>query len=223
MGIVVSEMRSSLTGLMLATLLCWSPSGMAADEPPCPRETSSTPSAAVTSSFDELRRIFSRRLPGPRGRQLVEKRLHKLIERSIDLEFFMQGMLRVAWEKADDVQRVEWQAAIDSMLRKRYLRLLRAPSTQRVEISNVDVGCQKAALHVQVRDIRGGKSSTFDMNLRWGGQGWRVYDVHLDGVSLLQLWRSRFRRIYRDGGMRAIDRQMKVLAARYGDEQAAQR
>ncbi len=153
----------------------------------------------------------------------MEKRLHKLIERSIDLEFFMQGMLRVAWEKADDVQRVEWQAAIDSMLRKRYLRLLRAPSTQRVEISNVDVGCQKAALHVQVRDIRGGKSSTFDMNLRWGGQGWRVYDVHLDGVSLLQLWRSRFRRIYRDGGMRAIDRQMKVLAARYGDEQAAQR
>ena len=51
--------------------------------------------------------------------------------------------------------------------------------------------------------------------LVWRTGSWRLYDVEVDGTSLLQTWRGRFRRIFREGGVGALDEQMVGLSKRY--------
>ena len=62
---------------------------------------------------------------------------------------------------------------------------------------------------------RPGEHSDFAVRLRKGNRGWRAYDVRIGDTSLMLMWRSRFRRFYKDGGLKAVDEQLQKLAQRY--------
>ncbi|HRE92387.1 MAG TPA: hypothetical protein PK095_24945, partial [Myxococcota bacterium] len=48
----------------------------------------------------------------------------------------------------------------------------------------------------------------------FGPARWRAFDVSVDGASLLEMWKGRFRRIFADGGVAAIEEHLRQLAER---------
>lgn len=180
----------------------------------------------VMQRFQELASAYGDVLPGPRGKSLLQHELDRIIDDSVDVGAFARWSLRVAWDQVDADTRARWGAALRLMLRSRYRRRLQDPRTQRLEIERAALDCERATVWTRTIDRRGRASSrrvVFRLVYRpeggQGGQGaWRVYDVAVDGTSLLATYRGRFVKVYREGGVSALDRHLRSVAARYATQ-----
>ncbi|PKN54548.1 MAG: hypothetical protein CVU56_25850 [Deltaproteobacteria bacterium HGW-Deltaproteobacteria-14] len=172
-------------------------------------------SRAVTDAYADLARVYRTRVPGPSGEALLRRRLDALLGRLIDVDAFCQQVLRRVWSDATPEQRIDWRVAMDHMLRNRYLRGFEGPHQHVIAVRRSDVSCRTATVRVALArpGVRDGR--VVDVALSHDGGQWRVFDVTLDGVSLVRTWRSRFLRIFKDGGAAAVDAQMRLLSERY--------
>lgn len=186
----------------------------AGDQAPCVLDHDSA-SRAVTGAYADLGRVYRTRIPGPSGETLLRRRLDALLGRLVDVDAFSQQVLRNVWTDATPEQRLDWRVAMDHMLRNRYLRGFEGPTQNAIAVRRSDVSCHMATVRVALSQPGSRETRVVDVELSHDGGEWRVFDVTLDGVSLARTWRSRFLRIYRDGGVAAVDAQMRILGERY--------
>ncbi len=174
----------------------------------------------VLRRFRELADAYEDVLPGPRGQALLQRELDRIIDASVDVGAFARWSLRVAWDQVDADTRARWGEALRLMLRARYRRRLQDPRTQRLEIQRTALDCERATVWTRTIDRRGRASSRVVVfrlvfHPEAGADAWRVYDVAVDGTSLLATYRGRFVKVYREGGVSALDRHLRSVAARY--------
>jgi len=173
----------------------------------------------VESAFSELQRIHRGRVPGPSGQRLLEGRVDALLERLVAFDLFVDLVLGEAWDEALEDQRRSWRQTLEETLRRRYLDKLGSPLSSHIEMKGVVLRCNRAEVLFVVVSRRGEHRQDVVLELDGvvldGKPRWRAFDVAVDGVSLLETWRSRFRRIYADGGLAAIDYHMRGLRERY--------
>ncbi len=181
----------------------------------CPLEHA-PPAGAVTSAWEELRRIHTEQLPGPSGASIAQRRLRTLIDAYTDVDFFVRAVLRGMWQQGSPRQRQRWRLTLEHVLRTRYLKGMDAPGRHRIAVQRSLVSCDQASVRVAITDVDRQTERVVDLDMIYRAPKWRVFDVSLDGVSLVETWRSRFRRIYRDGGIAAVDEQLQLVARRYG-------
>lgn len=230
LGSTLDLRRFARLGLAVGLVLVWAPAAAASDgddthgaaheedaRTACVLDPA-TVRAAVTGAYEELQRIHRTALPGPRGRTLTDQRVAALVERSIHIETFVERVLRQIWRRASPEQRQRWRAALAQTLRRRYLRGIDAPTRHELEVLRADVSCPTASVRIRLTDTRSRDERVIDMELIDADGGWRVYDVSIDGASLVRTWRSRFNRIYEDGGLAAVDAELAGLAERYRAE-----
>jgi ABC-type transporter MlaC component len=182
-------------------------------------EDAALPRLATDDAFAELQRIHRNRVPGPSGQPLLEARIDTLLERFVAFDRFIDLALGDAWDRAEGPRRESWREILRETLRRRYLKKLGSPLKARIEVRHVLLQCDHAKVALEITDRQGKHRQDVELELvvATGAEepGWRAYDVSVDGVSLLETWRSRFRRIYADGGVAAIDHHMRGLRERY--------
>jgi len=207
--------------------------------PPLPSPCSddaSAPRREVEAAFAELQQIHRTRVAGPAGQKLLESRVNALLERLVGFDLFVDLALGDAWDSALPEQKLSWRETLADTLRRRYLRKLGSPLAAGVDIKTVVLRCDRAEVALHIVDRKGGHPQDVLLQLvatRVAGSlpvtpgdpvvpapvpeiAWHAFDVAVDGVSLLETWKSRFRRIYADGGVAAIDHHMRGLRDRYG-------
>ena len=234
-----SRMWGSLFGLGAACVLCLAPDAMAegppgaaadtvvgasdasdaptvADGPPPCAPAEHVAAQAVVATFNELTAAYHGQIPGPAGATIVERKVDALIGRVLDVDVFARYVLRGIWEQGSAEQHAVWRRALDRMLRRRYLKSLRSPEGHAIEVVGGDTDCDRAEVHFTLRSRRdAGAPERVVMALVYRREGWRAYDVTIDNVSLAHTWRSRFQRIFADGGVAAVDRQLREIDVRY--------
>ena len=196
---------------------------------------------AVELGFAELMRMHRGRVPGPTGQKVIGQRLERLLERFIRFERFVDSALGEAWNSAPERRR-DWQASISEFMRSRYLDRLGSPIGARLEIVGVRHDCDEARVQMVVHSARGRDKSEVELRMvfdprqavepgdplepgrpsdpappvadAFGPSSWKAFDVSVDGVSLLETWKGRFRRIFADGGVAAIDEHLRNLGTR---------
>lgn len=191
-------------------------------EPIC-LEDGKTAKSEVELAFAELVRIHRNRVSGPAGERVLEARVNELLERLVDFDQFVDLALGDAWDAAEDDQKRDWRETLEETLRRRYLKKLGSPLASRMQVKSVSLSCDKAEVALLITDKQGGRPQDVVLELigtppqtEGGRPSWQAFDVAVDGVSLLETWRGRFRRIYADGGIAAIDHHMRGLRDRYG-------
>ncbi|MCA9517147.1 MAG: ABC transporter substrate-binding protein [Myxococcales bacterium] len=174
-----------------------------------------SPRLAVEAAYAEFARLYRARLPGPRGQTILETRLDALVDRLIDVEAFARSVLAGAWDAGTTEQHEQWKQDLDRMLRRRYLKGLEDPHRNPIEVLRSDVSCDHASVRVRIGVPRTRSDRVVELDLIYRDPEWRVFNVTLDGVSLIRTWRSRLHRVFADGGVDALDRQLRILAERY--------
>jgi ABC-type transporter MlaC component len=184
---------------------------------------------AVELGFAELHRIHRSRVPGPSGEALLRRKVDALAADFVGLERFVDNALGEAWEKAPERHR-DWEEILGNALRRRYLERLGSPIGVRLEMVSTQVDCDEVRVAFRLHNPR--RKQPREVELRLFGEApsetqdgtgheapsrlkWRAFDVAVDGVSLLETWRSRFRRVYTDGGVSAVEEQLRNLKERY--------
>ena len=171
--------------------------------------------ARLRRSHADLVSLYRNALPGPAGRELLAWRVANLVERNVDIRTFARETLTVAWEAADAATRERWERILGNMLRQRYLSQIRHPDRFTVTIGEATQRCDRATVRAVVEATARRVRSELLFELVWRAGIWRAWDVRVDGVSLAETGRGRYERLFREGGVAAVDAHMERLDRRY--------
>lgn len=195
-------MKTILRLLPLFTLF-WMMPGPAADTD-SPMEVVRATSEEV---FDQLRR----------NGELSEPELSALIQEVIlphvDLTTAARLALARHWRSATQSQRDAFLKEFRGLLIRTYATSLSEYSGEGVEYLKERREAEDRAL-VSTRIVRGdGPPIPVDYRLRRNGTGWQVYDIIIDGVSLVINYRNSFQQTIRREGLDALIRQLAERSA----------
>jgi phospholipid transport system substrate-binding protein len=155
------------------------------------------------------------------------RQLHELAARNLDLARMAQESMGNHWYQIEPSQRDEFVKLFDAFIEAAYLERI-----QDYANLNIDVSSEKLvdADHAEVSAtvIEPGEEPTpiIFMMERDGNSHWMVYDVMVEGVSMVGNYRAQFDRVIRDRGfdplMETLRAKQARLAALLGESNGTQ-
>lgn len=142
------------------------------------------------------------------------KKLLALIDAKVLPHFDFTRMTRIAvgryWRDASPEQQTKLVNEFRSLLVNTYSNALGSYKNQVVEYLPLRAAPTDTDVTVRARVVQPGREAIpIDYFLAKGSTGWKVYDIAVDGVSLLVNYRSSFAQEIQQGG---IERLLKTLA-----------
>jgi phospholipid transport system substrate-binding protein len=172
-----------------------------------------TPDALVKRTTDEVLAIIKsdKDLQAGNTRKVVE-----LAEQKVLPHFDFERMTRLAvgrnWAQASDAQKQALIKEFRTLLVRTYSTSLTAYRNQTIEVKPTKMGAQDKEVTVRTAVIQqGGPPIPIDYAMEKVDSGWKVYDVVIDGVSLVTTYRGSFNDNIQKGG---IDGLIKTLSER---------
>jgi len=143
-------------------------------------------------------------------------RIYQLVDQIIlphfDFEYMSQMVLAKYWRRASAEQRAAFTDEFKMLLVRTYATSLNEYADQDIIYLPYRAGSKpdQAVVRTEVEQA-GSFPIPIDYQLHRKGEGWKVFDVVIDGVSLVTNYRSSFAREIRKGG---LDQLIKTLADR---------
>ena len=144
------------------------------------------------------------------------KKMEKLAEEKILPHFNFPHMTQLAvgrnWKDASDPQKTSLTEQFRTLLLRTYSSTLSQYRNQTIDVKPLKAAAADSEVVVKTAVIQsGGQPIPIDYSMEKGAGGWKVYDVLIDGVSLVTNYRSSFNSEIQASG---IDGLIKSLTAR---------
>ena len=179
-----------------------------------------TPDALVKRVTDEVLAIIKsdKDLQAGNIQKVVE-----LAEQKVLPHFDFTRMTRLAvgrnWQQANDAQKESLTKEFRTMLVRTYSTSLSAYRNQTIEVKPLKMAAGDKEVTVRTQVVQqGGPPIPIDYAMEKADSGWKVYDVVIDGASLVTTYRSSFNDQIAKGGINGL---IKTLADRNKSPQAA--
>lgn len=135
-------------------------------------------------------------------------RIYELVEKIVlpnfDFELMSRWVLGRAWQQATPDQRRRFADQFRMLLVRTYARALLEYSDNAVRVPpQPPASGQQATIRTEVQP-KTGQPIQINYSMNQGKEGWKVYDVTVDGVSLVTNYRSTFASQIRDKGLDAV-------------------
>jgi phospholipid transport system substrate-binding protein len=124
----------------------------------------------------------------------VAAQIAKIVDPHLDFTIMSQEALGVGWRRADRRQQVRFTQAFHQLLTADYAAVLKRYRGQTVKLLDVrweDAARDRAIVSSQL-EAPGQQAVEVDYRMYHRGGSWKVYDVVVDGVSLLLNYRQAF-------------------------------
>jgi len=146
-----------------------------------------------------------------------------LAEQKVLPHFDFTRMTRLAvgknWQQANDAQKESLTKEFRTMLVRTYSTSLSAYRNQTIEVKPLKMAAGDKEVTVRTQVVQpGGPPIPIDYAMEKADSGWKVYDVVIDGASLVTTYRGSFNDQIQKGG---IDGLVKTLAERNKSGQPA--
>jgi len=144
------------------------------------------------------------------------RKIAELAEAKVLPHFDFTRMTRLAvgrnWQQANDAQKEQLVKEFRTMLVRTYSTSLTAYRNQTIEVKPVKMAAADKEVTVRTAVIQqGGPQIPIDYAMEKADSGWKVYDVVIDGASLVTTYRGTFNEQVQKGG---IDGLVKTLVER---------
>ncbi len=145
-----------------------------------------------------------------------QAKIEKLAEDKVLPYFNFARMTQLAvgrnWRDANDAQKKSLTDEFRRLLVRTYSTSLSQYRNQTIEVKPLKIAAADTEVVVKTQVIQpGGQPIPIDYSLENGSNGWKVYDVLIDGVSLVTNYRSSFNTEIQKNG---IDGLVKSLVER---------
>lgn len=172
-----------------------------------------TPDALVKRTADEILTIIKadKDIQNGNSAKVVE-----LAEQKVLPHFDFERMTRLAvgrnWAQANDTQKQALVKEFRTLLVRTYSSSLSQYRNQTIEVKPTKIGAADKEAIVRTAVIQqGGPPIPIDYSMEKADSGWKVYDVTIDGASLVTTYRGTFNDQIQKGG---IDGLVKTLQDR---------
>jgi|YelNatPaOPRAMG01_1025707.scaffolds.fasta_scaffold05448_13 phospholipid transport system substrate-binding protein len=154
-----------------------------------------------------------------------QQKLRELVNKNFDFRAMARSALGYHWRNITPEQREEFTKAFTAFVQDSYLSRMQDYSGQQVEVvSSRSQGDGYA--EVMTKIVQNGKQPVpVDYLLHRKDDGWRIYDVTVDNISIIANYRNQFNRVVNNQGFDKLLQDLKnkqaELAARLGNSQHA--
>jgi len=156
------------------------------------------------------------------NRQALDRepgRIYALVDQIVlpnfDFELMSRWVLGRAWQQATPEQRRQFTEEFRTLLVRTYAKALLEYSNEAIRVlppSGAPDGSE-VTIKTEVRP-KTGQPVQINYSMRLGDDAWKVYDVTVDGVSLVTNYRGTFATQIRDSGMDAVIADLRQRNAR---------
>jgi phospholipid transport system substrate-binding protein len=123
----------------------------------------------------------------------------------IDFRAMTQLALGRSWRQATPAQRDQVVAAFRSMLIRTYSNAIGAYKGQKMEVKPTRMDPGDTDVTVRNSFISPGRPAVaVDYRMEKTPEGWKIYDIVFDGVSLVATYRSEFAQQVQNGGIEGL-------------------
>jgi phospholipid transport system substrate-binding protein len=132
--------------------------------------------------------------PDLKGPEKEEKRrglIREAVDERFDWKEMSQRALARHWRKLNDVQKQEFINLFGELLERTYLNRVEDYSGEQVTYVNEVIDGEYALVEVKILTTKGTEIPV-KYKLRKKGGEWRVYDIAIEGVSLVNNYRVQF-------------------------------
>ncbi len=132
-------------------------------------------------------------------------RYNEIVTRSLVPRFDFDRITQIAmgrnWAKADAGQKRRIVDEFSRLLVRTYSNALSTLNEATVEVKGTRSNGSDSDVTVRTQMVGGRSPVAIDYNLYAAGGGWKVYDVTVEGVSLVSAYRDEFTQLVANGGV----------------------
>ncbi len=164
--------------------------------------------AEVTATVDEVLGI----LKNPEYKAAVERRrkLRDVIGVHFDFADMSRSALGVHWKGLSQEQRSEFVPLFKNLMEAVYMSRIESYSGQEIKfLKEKSDNSDYAEVYTSIAQ-QGAQPINVNYRLKRTDQGWKVYDVVVDGISLVANYRNQFNRIINSKGYAELVQQIKA-------------
>lgn len=161
----------------------------------------------VRSFGDQAIAMLSDPALGPEDR---EREFRRLLTDGFHLELIGRFVLGRHWRRASDEERAEFQRLFEDYVVASYAQQLASYAGEQLVIQRGQVKGERGALVSSQITRPQGDPIQVEWRLRRAGEGWRIIDVVIEGISMAVTHRSEFSSVIGSHGGR-IDGLLEVL------------
>ncbi|PCJ42924.1 MAG: hypothetical protein COA71_05365 [SAR86 cluster bacterium] len=167
----------------------------------------STPTETVQNMYDAVFTIL--KAPGfnlDRDKQ----RIDDAVSVAFDTNTIAQSALAANYRELSAEQRVEFEELFFSILKNTFIERLDAYTDESVEVTGQEVDGNRGTVQSVVYASNSDISVNYSMRQR--PNGWFIYDIVVEDVSLLSSYRSTYRSIIRRSGIDSLLNDLRTQA-----------
>jgi len=155
------------------------------------------PTDSMKATIDEVLRIIrDKELKQPGKAEERRRQLEKVVEARFDYQEMSRRALGAPWHKLSDQEKQEFVGLFRTLLTNSYAEKIETYSGEGVQYVNERT--EKDYAEVRTKVLSGKTEIPLDYRLINKAEDWRVYDVVVDGVSLVNNYRGQFTKILRE-------------------------
>ncbi|HXF93195.1 MAG TPA: ABC transporter substrate-binding protein [Nitrospiraceae bacterium] len=163
---------------------------------------------AVKSTIDEVLRILrDKDLKKPERAEERRRLLEKVIGARFNYEEMSKRALGAPWNQLNEQEREEFVQLFRILLTNSYADKIESYSGEPVQYVNERT--EKDFAEVRTKIVSGKAEIPLDYRLLNKNGEWRVYDVVIDGVSLVNNYRGQFTKIIRSSSYADLVEQLR--------------
>jgi len=160
---------------------------------------------AVRSSVEAILDLLKQ---GDMDKAARRSAMEVIIDKRFDFRAMSQRTLATNWKKASDAEKQEFTDLFKQLIQSSYVGKLEAYTNETVEYVAEKVKGRKALVETLIKTASADIPLNYKMYSKDGN--WLVYDVIIEGVSLISNYRSSYQTIVKNEGFDGLMAKMKA-------------
>jgi len=152
---------------------------------------------------------------GSPAEQKQKEEIKKLAATLLDYDELAHKSLAAHWDRMTPAQRTEFVTTLRELIERNYVKQLRTNLDYQVQYQNEELDGEQATVTTVVKVKSAGKHTDAEIiyKMKKNPEGWRVWDVITDEVSLVKNYRTQFNKIITEQSYDALIKKMKSKLA----------
>jgi phospholipid transport system substrate-binding protein len=170
------------------------------------------PMATLKQKNSEVDKLLRQKVDkGSPAESKQKEEIKQLAAGLLDYDELAQKALAAHWEKLTPAQRTDFVATLKELIERNYVKQLRSNLDYQVQYKNEENAGAEATVTTVVKVKSPGKTTDAEIiyKMKKDPDGWRVWDVITDEVSLVRGYRTQFNKIITEQSYDALLKKMK--------------
>ena len=163
--------------------------------------------------------------PALRGDSKIAERraaVRKIADEIFDFGEIARRSLGRYWQPLTEPQRTEFVGLFSDLLERSYISKIELYGGEKIIYSGERVEGDLATVSTKII-TKNGTEVPVDYRLFKKGDRWMIYDVNIEGISLVSNYRTQFNKIIQTNGYNALVERMKVKQNEFLEETGGKR